>query len=252
MIFEQVEPGLSFLNQVTRKGLNQYTSTPIKELTEKTSDLIKLSGKVAYKGLIHFNETADPLLNLAKSHQSLCLHNQRFSECCELIADQAAHGYLKNADHIKEQVTKKVKNYPFSNKERFDFNLLFPFKYTLFASLGNGAGWLMDFHQDLIAQTIKANILHLLANLADQAYDNSFPFIDSHGNPFGRLLSVVGNCLVDYEEHLDQIEQAGNIEKENELNSINIYFKRCPLRFYLNYFQTEQRIFSFFTLLYLS
>ena len=74
----------------------------------------------------------------------------------------------------------------------------------------------MGMSKDLIAQTIKANALHIAANLADEAFDNDYLFADQQRNPFGRLLSVIGMVFEDYEELLSDLEDLTDEEKDEQ------------------------------------
>jgi hypothetical protein len=181
------------------QGFKGYSSTTqtMGQLTEK---VVQISGTVAYYGIVSFDEmfdfanfggTKDPLASIKKSQERLVQHDQSFERCLNFCADQAAQYYIRNEGNIEKQVNKLLGD-------------------GIAASV---ADIFLDMSKNLIAQTIKANILHLAANLADEAFDRKNPFADRRQNPFGRLLSVIGNCLADYENRLDAIAQLPEDEK---------------------------------------
>ena len=159
---------------------------------------IEYTGDALVKGVVvldevfdfaNFGGTKDPQASIDKSLERLAQHDQPFSECCEFFADSAASLYIQNEEKIQSKASESI------NQQSYDW-------------IGKIAKWFMGLSKDLIAQTIKANILHVTANLADQAYDAKHPFGDRQRNPFGRIISVIGVCLTDFEQGLADIENA--------------------------------------------
>lgn len=187
--------GLSFLYRKTEETYDRLIPGKVKQgvaFVGGWSDYLLHKGILTVEeatDFANFGGTKDPQASISKSRERLDQHDQEFSECCEFFADQAAGYYLQNERQINEKVTKAVK------EKSYGF-------------LGDFAGWFMGLSKELIAQTIKANILHVLANLADQGFDPQHPFGDKQSNPFGRLISVIGLCLSDYEQRLEQVEQS--------------------------------------------
>lgn len=159
---------------------------------------VVFTGQTLFKGMIcvdemldiaNFGGTKDPQASINKSLQRLDEHNQQFAECCEFLADQAAALYLQNEGQLRDKASSWLKG------KFFDFT-------------GSFVNWLMGLSKDLLAQTVKANVLHMLANLADQGFDPQYPFGDRQRNPLGRVLSVIGVCVSSYEERFESLENA--------------------------------------------
>lgn len=215
------QKGLPFLQQKFAVGFNAYVPSSIQKFTGLTGGLLQVVGKTAYYGVTTLDEMVDfanlggtknPLASIDVSHQRLNQHDQRFAGCCEFLAEQAAQYYANNqADDVKDTISKAIRTYSVNEKEKdWDADFLSPFaqaKSIVFDQVANGADWFMSMSQELIMQTIKANILHLLANLADQAFASNHPFADQQCNPFGRLVSIIINCLAKYEDRLANITQ---------------------------------------------
>lgn len=197
-----------------REKFGRYIPSSLKKAAQFTGKLLNLSGKVAFKGLCYMNEvldfhntggTKDPLALIDKSRGRLRAHDAKFSVSCEWMANQAGRVYLNNVGIFQEDIELFLKDY--ISKNGADW-------------LSQGIDWLVDFNQDLIEQTIRANVLHLLANLADQAYASKIPFADGKSNPFGRILAVIGNCLASYEERLSEIEKMQESEREQHYQQL--------------------------------
>ena len=144
-------------------------------------------------------------------------HNPELAEFCEFLGDQGAQIYLQNAKDIHEKIGR------LEDDDREALNaikegivsdpILTPLVFTLFQKAGGGLNWFLDFSQDLIAQTIKANVLHLLANLADCGFDHGHQFEDRTNNPFGKILSVIGESLFASEATLAEIKTKPEAER---------------------------------------
>ena len=192
--------GLSYLYRKSEETYERLVPGKVKQgvaFVGGWSDYLLHKGIITieeFTDFANFGGTKDPEASISKSRERLDLHDQEFSGCCEFFADQAAGYYLQNEIQINEKATRAVK------EKSYGF-------------LGDFAGWFMGLSKELIAQTIKANILHVFANLADQGFDPQHPFGDKQSNPFGRLISVIGVCLSDYERRLEQVEQSPAAEQ---------------------------------------
>lgn len=183
--------GLSYLYRITEASYERHVPQGVKKG-------VALAGMTVYKGVVCFEEvldfanfggTKDPQASISKSLERLALHDQPFSDFCDFLSDQASDYFLKNEEEIKEKISLAVK------EKSFDF-------------AGDIARWFLGLSKNLIAQTIKANLLHIAANLADQGFDPQHPFRDQQRNPMGRLISVIGVCLSDFEIRLEGIERS--------------------------------------------
>ncbi len=213
----QMWKSFSFLKQKAGKGWDTYAPQSIKQAAELTGNVLKCTEKVAYYGIIACGEmvdvinkggTKDASASIDASYQRLSHHDQGFAKCCEFLANQAAYYYAQNADNIKDTISEAIRKCATSEQKDFDEDSLSPASIAnLVESAANGAKWFIDISQEWIEQTIKANILHLSANWADQAFDQKLSFADQQRNPVGRLISVVVNCLEKYENRLANIAQ---------------------------------------------
>lgn len=212
----------------------------VKKAVELTGSVAKRSGKIAWQGLVCLDEfldihnvggTKNPRDSIEKSRARLDKHDQDFSISLELLADLAVEHYLKNSENIKSKISEEIQAYPYQNldDEESDGRFLDPVtmaKEGFFSVTANIVDWFMGLSKELIGQTIKANILHIAANLGDQAFDADHGFADQQRNPFGRLISVIGACLSDYEECLEKVMELP--EEKREAAYREIFNKLTP------------------------
>lgn len=226
---------LSYLKQ---KGAETYHSfsPQVEEIIGTGSATAHTALKVAIQGVICLNEFVatdpqlkDPSISIEKSRKRLSLHNLPFSNCVDFLAQEAAQAYINNSEEIKKQICQAI-----FDEDEVDVAAQVEDIPTIVAMVknvpsdvkGHALGWFLSLSKQLIAQTIKANILHIAANLADEGYKKGYAFEDKKHNPFGRLLSVVGHCFMKYEEKLDGVTLLSKDEQEkgrqlifNELSS---------------------------------
>lgn len=172
------------------KTYQDYAPDFIKRELNMVGPVVDLAGTVALKSfgvLVELTDfanmggTKDPELSIIKSRTRLNGHDQNFSEAAAFIADQAANSVSALFQEKKAGIREKIQPY-------LDF--------TGFGSIfGDFFDLLAGSAKNLIAQTVKANILHIFANLADEGFDPNHPFADQQRNPFGRILSVVTSCF---------------------------------------------------------
>jgi hypothetical protein len=216
----QLWSGLSFLGQIAQEEFQQNAPQSVKNVT---TNLLMISEKVLVCAeemldFANFGGTKDVSASIATSRQRIALHDQPFADCCDFIADQAAQAYLQNANSIKEKVPELLKDY--LHKPRGTYTLSEVPKAIFNEYISDGIGWFVGFSEDLLAQTVKANVLHLLANLVDQAYDAKHPFADQQRNPFGRILTLLGVCVMDYEKKLLDIEKSPKDSQDDQYHQL--------------------------------
>ncbi len=220
---------LSFVGQQFKgvcEGIYQVVPEKVKKVVDLTGKVLNVTGKVAYKGAVCFSEfldfsnemgTKDPQASIDKSLQRLANHHPELADFCEFLGEQGAQIYLQNAKDWHEKLS------PLKDDDREAMHaiedrivsdpILATLVFTLLQKACGGLNWFLDFSQDLIAQTIKANVLHLLANLADCGFDPGHPFEDRTHNPFGRILSVIGESLFAFEATLAEIKTKPEAER---------------------------------------
>lgn len=168
-VAKKVFSGFSYFQKKIGDVYSHYTPKKIQQGIEIGGALIshKLGGP------------KDPQASIQASLARLNRHDPGFTHLAEFLADQGGELYLKHKEVIEGKLIGIVeeKSYSF---------------------IGDLIPWFLDSH--LIAQTIKANVLHILANLTDQGYEQLF---QDHNNPLGRILTVLGNCFASYKTRLD-------------------------------------------------
>lgn len=238
-IVNQAWKNFPFLKKIQER-FDLSVSPSVKKITGFTGNVAILSGKVAFQGLLcldelldfaNFRGTKDPAASIAKSCQRLCSHDKNLADCLDFLSDQAAHHYNAHSESIKTKLHKVVEDYFYEpdGDEDDDNPNLYPNIYPILvmkSTVADGTisvlDWIMGMSENLIAQTIKANILHLAANLADEAFDRNHPFEDRQCNPFGRLLSVIIACFSHYEERLNKIAE---LPKDKQADQFQLVFK---------------------------
>jgi|GEM_PF-4087189 len=196
---------------VKTKIVGGFQSLPTAKTTVGLAGKVcQLAGHAAYQGAISFDElldvadfsgTKNPLTRIKKSYQRLSEHDKPLAEGIKCLAEQAAKSYIENAEGISHAVGETVSD------------LLHPYFGQYDVMIGMAAMGVMHLSDDLIAQTLQANILHIAANLADQGFDPHHPFADQERNPFGRLLSVIGRALKEFPDRLNSVESLPDQEK---------------------------------------
>lgn len=161
----------------------------------------------------------NPSISINKSQQRLNAHNLPFGNCVDFLAEETAQAYINHSEQIKHFVCQSVFDIDQMDEiEQLEagLNLTAIAKMAFLDGASQAVGWFLSLSTELIAQTIKANILHIAANLADEGFDKKHAFADNQRNPFGRLLSVIGNCLIHYEERLNDVALLPENEQEIE------------------------------------
>lgn len=157
----------------------------LKKAAKLTKSAARIGGTCAVE-LLDFHGvkgTKNPLVSIEKSYERISEHDQDFAYCIHFIADEGSE---------------LIRDWLFG-----------------FAS-GPIVDWFKDLSKDLATKTIKANILHFVATLADQGFDSKYDFGDGKRNPLGRIISVIVNCLAGYEERLAKIAELPDAEQPEQ------------------------------------
>lgn len=175
---------------------------------EQGTKLAQISFKVAYEAIRSLDELADftdqggvkdPLKSIEKSRCRLRKHDLPFANCMECLADLFVEAYVNQSDTIKSSLVDSVRG------DQEETAALFHPVNSARHHLSFFVDVLMGSHINLIGQTLKANIMHIAANLLDEADCPDKAFEDKEKNPFGRFLFVIITCMEVYQEELQNI-----------------------------------------------
>lgn len=197
---------------------NQQVPQSIKKAIQVTNQWVKYTGKFVVIGLKSFDEVILPNFGAIRTTESsiqhsfnrLDKHNPRLAESSQWLSSKLAGIYLENAQKIQQN---------------FSVYLLHKCPQKVQKLIKR----VFDSHQELISQTLEANALYLIANLADQSYPVEFPFADGAKNPFGRLLAILISCFDNLEEEMGKLEQMmDGADKEEDIQRL---FKKVSHQF---------------------
>lgn len=246
-IVQQVKSNVSSWNQQAQEAIAPYiTPESLQKAADLTGNAVSLAKTYAATQVMlvteqvkvidelfdfaNFGGTKDPSASIEKSYQRIALQNKDFADCCDFLSDQISQLYLTQADDLKTKVQEAIQNYDFAGEVNRDeqedgeaFDPFFNLKATFFSYAASGAEWFLNSSKELIVQTIKANVLHILANLSDEGFGPDVRFADRERNPFGRLLKVVASCLMNYKERLSEIDQ---LPKDQQAECYHEEFKK--------------------------
>lgn len=207
-----------------QSGYESYAPNRVKQVMNLTGSVAKTSAKVAVQGMICLDEfldvanmggTKNPQPSIDKSWERLSEHNIQFANCVEFLANKAAQAYVDNEQTVKDKVCKAISG-DAENADEEDSGFVSRAKQAVFNGASSVTGWFLSLSKELIGETIKANIMNIAANLADEAYDEEYEFEDNQLNPFGRILSVIGNCFEAYE---DQLSEVADLPEKEQLKA---------------------------------
>lgn len=219
--------GFSPLIQRGKDQFNSLARESVKKFVEMGGPRAETAVKVSTQGLFYLGQgltcldefasrdfqLKDPSISIEMNRKRLSAHNLPFSNCVDFLAKEAAQLFLDNSEEIISKICDIIAKNPLNQtvdlEEGAEPSLISMTKR-------GGVDWFLSLSKDLIAQTIKANILHIIANLADEGYKADYTFEDKQRNPLGRALSVIGNCLVKYEKRLNAIVLLPNDEQTKE------------------------------------
>lgn len=222
-----INMGFSFLSQAVKDGYEVLAPPPLKKAVELTGSIAKVTANAGLQGAICLGELVDfddfggtksPLPSIAKNYNRLLKHDADFAKCVNMLAYQGSEYYLYNAEDIKKKVSDAIRK-GYDNEGGSNLSSLTLMKGAIFNGAADIADWFLGLSEELIAQTIKANILHIAANLADQGFDPNHSFADQ-SNPFGRLFSVIGKCLNDYEIRLQDVSKLPEEDRDEAYRKI--------------------------------
>lgn len=205
--------GFSFLSQKIQNGYQALVPQSVKKAVEFTGNLAKNSAKAGLYGAMCFGElidftdkggTKNPQKSIDESFNRLYEHDPAFAKCMEILADQVGQYYLRYADYYKKKVID-----PLLQKKGLSSETVTMVEGVFFKNVT----------EELIAQTLKANVLHIAANLAEESFDPNYSFADK-GNPFGRLLSVISGCVNAYEIRLQDVLKLPEAAREEAYRKI--------------------------------
>ncbi len=239
-IYKVAKVGYEELKSWGQKAYDRLHQPHMNPLAKKVVEVTESCAKVGFNLLIegakisdevfdvaNFGGTKDPTASINKSLARIAQHNKDFAYCCDFVAEKMASLYLQKADKIKEKIKQAIQEYPYEDQKEEDlgwggasFDPIEALQNAFFEKLANGSEWLLNVSQDLIVQTIKANVLQILANLGDEAFDPQKRFADQQRNPIGRLLTVVVSALAKYEKQLKDIEQSKDQDKETQYQQV--------------------------------
>ncbi|WP_068466393.1 hypothetical protein [Candidatus Protochlamydia phocaeensis] len=220
-----------FLLQRTQQFYGNYAPKSVKAAVQMTGNILSVSGRTAFIAFLCLEECLtgfkpiDPQSCIEESLKRLGRYDENFSACCHFMTHLAAQAFLNSEPLIEQTLKGAIQNYPsaypFLGKEEQArnsvegtpaLNPLNGLKGYFFDWAGEWAAWFMQGNKELIAKTIQANLLNMLANLADQS-DMSHLEESSFNNPFGSILAVLGECLQAYQKELNDLENNENAEE---------------------------------------
>lgn len=189
----------SIKNQITNKV------PKVRKILNTTGTVLKIACKVGGSIFVEcvdlgdINGTKFPINSIGDNRQRLAKQDAYFADFCNFIADQAAQitQQMVVEQTVKEREIDEISEMGIGFPHSFSFDLMDVFR------------WLINYNQEWVAQTVKANVLHLFANLTEGTFNQQESFADDgQRNPLGRIVALVGSCIAKYEERLEESEKA--------------------------------------------
>lgn len=172
------------------------------------SENIAVAAKVARHGVIMLGELADKVMptldataetSIELAMNRMSAHNLDLARCVNFIGDEIVKA---SSDAILQLM-----------EERKEIG-------ALYDPLSDLQDTFLSWNRELIGQTVKANVMHLAANLTEQVYEEGYEFKDGRRNPIGRWLSLLFRVFQSYETRLGKADALEHNEKANACKQI--------------------------------
>lgn len=205
-----VSIGRSFFScsERVREQVSRLTPSSTQRCIRMARENIALTGKVARHGAIMLCELADKVMpaldataetSIELAMNRISAHNLNLAKCVNFIGDEIVKA---SSDAILQFM-----------EERNEIG-------ALYDPLSDLQDTFLSWNRELIGQTVKANVMHLAANLTEQVYEEGYEFKDGGRNPIGRLISLLFRVFQSYETQLGEVDALEGNEQANAYQQI--------------------------------